>query len=186
MGNKNKEKGTRLEYDVMHYLEMIMFYCIRAYSSAGWADLMASPSWNPRGNFRCLLIQCKDSKKGDYIEPMERDHLDYLQQINSGLVLLVYKDKSIVYAKNWETGETLKIDEFIQKYYGIPTKYSEVLKKYKIWNRPIHMYPVPKEAYINRNGVESERPIASFADLYSYTTYYPHVPEKYKDKHKNI
>jgi len=104
MPNQNKIRGSLFEHQVKWVLQMISFYVIRAYSSVGVADLVAVPSWNPRGNYRSLLIQCKNQKNKDYIRPMEVDHLDYLQQINSGLVVVIYKDKSQVMVKEWESG----------------------------------------------------------------------------------
>lgn len=182
--HKNKAKGTRFEYDFMHVLEMLGFYSIRAYSSMGVADLVFTPPWNPKGNYRSLLVQCKHQKSKDYIEPFERDHLDYLQQINSGMVVIAYKDDKNVMIKIWESGEKISIEDFLQREYGIPIEgYSKILMKYKMFNRPINLYPVPKEVYINRNGKETEKPIAPFADLYSVVSYFPHIPERYHDKH---
>ena len=150
----------------------------------GVADLVFTPPWNPRGNYRPLLVQCKNQKSKDYINPFERDHLSYLQQINSGNVLVVYKDNKKIMVKEWESGNKSTIEEFLLKEYGIPIEsYNVILSKYNSFNRPIHLYYVPKEVYINRNGIESEKTIAPFADALHENVYYPHVSENFRDKH---
>jgi len=183
--HKNKAKGTRFEYDFKNVLQMLGFYCIRAYSSMGVADLVFTPPWNPRGNYRALLVQCKHQKAKDYISPFERDHLSYLQQTNSGHVLVVYKDGRKVMVKEWESGKKSTIEEFLLTEYGIPIEsYSHILSKYNAFKRPIHLYYVPKEIYTKRNGEAGEKTVAPFADLYSVDTYFPHTPEKYRKNHK--
>lgn len=183
--HKNKAKGTRFEYDFQHVLEMLGFYSIRAYSSMGVADLVFTPPWNPCGNYRPLLVQCKHQKSKDYIEPFERDHLDYLQQTNSGLVIIAFKDNSKVMIKYWESKKKTTIEEFLREEYGIPIEsYSKILSAYQGYKRPIQLHYVPKEVYTNRNGKISERPIAPFADFDSVDIYFPHVPEQYRDRHK--
>lgn len=175
MPNSNKIKGTVFEYDVKHVLEMLSFYVIRAYSSIGVADLIAIPPWNSRGNEMSLLIQVKNQKNKDYIRPFERDHLDYLQMINSGRVIVVYKDSSKAMVKEWESGNKMSFEAFIQKYYGIRCKYSELLSKFRSHNRPIHLYPVDVD--------EKKRPLASFQDFMSVGVWYPHVPQHHREKH---
>jgi len=175
MPNHNKEKGTRFEYDIKHVLEMLSFYVIRAYSSIGVADLIAIPPWNAKGNNMSLLIQAKNQKNKDYIRSFERDHLDYLQQINSGLVVVMYKDKSKVMVKEWESGNKMSFKQFIQKYYGIRCKYSELLSKFRSYNRPIHLYKIDVD--------EKNRPLGSFQDFLSVGVYYPHVPQHHRQKH---
>ncbi len=175
MPNFNKEKGTRFENDVKHVLQMLSFYVIRAYSSVGISDLVATPPWNIRGNYRPLLIQAKNQKNKDYIRPMEKDHLDYLQQINSGLVIVSYKDDKKVMIKEWESGVRLTFAEFMLKHYGIRCKYSELLSKYRTQNRPIHLYHVDVD--------QKNRPLGSFQDFMSVGVFYPHVPEHFREKH---
>lgn len=160
----------------MNCLKMLSFYVIRAYSSAGVADLSAHPPWNPMGIYRGLLIQAKDQKAGDYLKPMERDHLDYLQQINSAMVCVFYKENGKCMVKIWESKEVLIFDEFLQKYYGIPCKYTDLVQKFKSHNRPLHLHSVDKD--------EKDRPLGSFQDYYSVGIYYPHVPERYREKHQ--
>lgn len=174
--HKNKAKGTRFEHDFKHVLQMLSFYCIRAYSSMGVADLVFTPPWNPKGNYRPLLVQCKHQESKDYVRPFERDHLNYLQQTNSGLVIIAYKDKSQVMVRYWENRERLTIEDFLLKEYGIPIEsYSKVLRGFQSWRRPIHLYPPPKD--------ENNKIISSFADLLSVDVWFPHVPEHYRDKH---
>ncbi len=173
--HKNKAKGTRFEYDVKHALQMLSFDVFRAWSSIGVADLSAHPPWNPMGVYRGLLIQAKDQKAGDYLKPFERDHVEHLQQINSAMVCIFYKENSKCMVKIWESKEVLTFDEFIQKYYGIPCRYSDLLLKYKMHAKPIHLYNVDKD--------EKDRPVSSFQDFYSVGVYFPHVPERYRKKH---
>jgi len=175
MPNTNKIRGSLFEHQLKWVLQMLSFYVIRAYSSVGVADLVATPSWNIRGNYRSLLIQCKNQKNKDYIRPMEKDHLDYLQQINSGLVVVIYKDKSQVMVKEWESGIKSTFAEFILKHYGIKCKYSELLSKYRTHNRPIHLYKIDVDS--------KNRPLGSFQDFNSVGVYYPHIPQHHRSKH---
>lgn len=174
MGNYNKVKGTQYERDIMNALRMLSFYVIRAYSSVGVADLVATPAWNPKSNYRPLLIQAKNNQVKDYIVPFERDHLNYLQQINSGMVILAYKDDSKVMIKIWESGEKLGFNEFILKYYGISCNYSELLKGYREYRRPIHLYKPEKED----NGTEGGKFVAPFQDFFAVNAWYPYIPER--------
>lgn len=173
MGAKNKRKGTLFEYHTKWALQMLCFYVIRAYSSVGVADLVATPPWNPRKNIRPLLIQCKNSKTAkDYVRPFERDHLEHLQQINAGNVVLFYKDGSTCMVKRWATQEKSTFNEFIQKEYGIPCDFKTLIKDYQEYRRPIHLYAPPK--------LESGQFAAAFQDFYAVNTKYHHIPEKYK------
>jgi len=176
MPNTNKIRGSLFEYQIKWSLEMLSFYVIRSYSSIGVADLVATPSWNSRGNYRPLLIQCKNQKSKDYIRPMESDHLDYLQMINSGLVVVIYKDESKVMVKEWESGIKSTFAEFLLKHYGIRCKYSELLSKFKSYNRPIHLYKIDVD--------EKNRSLGSFQDFLSVEVYYPHIPQHHRSKHE--
>lgn len=155
---------------------MLNFYVIRAYSSAGICDLVATPPWNSKGNYRPLLLQLKNSAKKDYVAPFERDHLSYLQQINSGLVLLIYKDNSKPFVKYWENGIVKTIEQFLIDEYGIVIEgYSFILKQYREFKRPIHLY------YVERD--EDEKPLGPFADYFLHDVYNAHVPDR--EKHIN-
>jgi len=177
MPNTNKIRGSLFEHQLKWVLQMLSFYVIRAYSSIGVADLVATPSWNIRGNYRSLLIQAKNQKNKDYIKPMESDHLDYLQMINSGLVVVIYKDKSQVMIKEWESGIKSTFAEFILKHYGIRCKYSELLSKFKSYNRPIHLYKIDVD--------EKNRSLGSFQDFNSVNPWYPHTSQLYRKNHQS-
>lgn len=164
-------------------MEQLCFTIIRAYSSIGTSDLIAVPPFNPKGNNKTLLIQCKDTKGKDYIDPFERAHLDYLQSICAGIVCVFYKDDSKCMVKTWGTQLKQSFEEFIIEQYGIPCKFPELIKNFREFKRPLHLYPLEKEIYVGKDGTEKEKPIAPFADLYSVDTWYPHTPERYKDKH---
>ena len=172
----NKEKGSRFEYLIKWGLQMISFEVIRAWSSIGTADLIASPPWNPMGNNQTLLIQAKNSSTHkDYISPFERDHLTNLQDRNSGMVLVVYMDNRKVMCKIWETQEKMTFDEFIKKYYGINCNIRELNKNYKLGRKPIHLYYPPKD--------EKDRVVSSFHDLYDVDVWVPYVPHEYRKAH---
>lgn len=176
MPNYNKLRGTIFEHKVKWVLQMLSFYVIRAYSSAGIADLVATPPWNPKGNYRPLLIQCKKTKMKDYVRPFERDHLSYMQQINSALVVVIYLDEGKVMVRYWENGKKVTIEEFLREEYGIPiSSFSNISKSFREGRRPIHLYPVEKD--------ENDKPVSSFTDLYVHDVCFPHVPEHYRDKH---
>ncbi|MDE1828597.1 MAG: hypothetical protein KGH65_05555 [Candidatus Micrarchaeota archaeon] len=172
MPNYSKRKGTIFEYSVQNALKMCSFYVIRAYSSVGICDLVASPPWNPKGNYRSLLIQCKNTEAKDYVKPYERDHLSYLQQINAGNVILVYMDDSNPMVKIWETEEKLHFDQFMLKYYGIYCEYKELLKGFREYRRPIHLYKPEKD--------ENDKFVSSFQDYYTVNVWNPFVPDKEK------
>jgi len=176
MPNYNKIRGTIFEHEFKWALQMLSFYVIRAYSSIGVADLVATIPWNIRGNYRPLLIQAKNQKNKDYIRPMEKDHLNYLQQINSGLVIVCYKDNKKVMIKEWDTGIKSTFAEFMLKHYGIKCDYSKLLSKYRSHNRPIHLYKVDVDS--------KNRPLGPFQDFESVGVWYPYVPEHFKEKHK--
>lgn len=180
MPNLHKQKGSRFEYSVKWALEMLSCEVIRAYSSAGTCDLIASPSWNPRGFSRTLLIQCKNTEKADYVVPFEFDKLEELQQRNSGMVLLIFNQDGKCMIKIWESGKIMTFDDFIGQYMGIPCSFTELIKNFRAYKRPLHLYQVPKEIYIKRDGTEGEKPVAPFADLYSVDFWFPHIPEREK------
>lgn len=179
MPNQMKQKGTAFEYDIKHVLEMLEFHVIRSYSSMGVADLVASPPWNKNKNSRGLLIQAKNQKREDYVSPFERDHLSYLQQINAGIVCIIYKDKKKNIMVNVEGNKTT-FEVFIAVQYGIKCNFRELLKKFRNYERPIHLYPVDKELHVTRTGKRVERPVSSFADFYSVKCFFAHVAEKFK------
>jgi len=163
---------------------MMSFECIRAYSSIGTADLIFSPPWNIKKNNRTLLVQNKNSKSEDYIDPFESDKLTNLQQRNSGLVIVAFKRSGNTMIKIWETSEILTFEKFISREYGIICDYKKILKAFKEYHRPIHLYNTEKEIYIGRDGSEREKPISSFVDLYAVKAFYAHVPERFNESYK--
>lgn len=179
--HKNKRKGTVYEYDFMHVLEMLSFECIRAYSSIGTADLIFSPPWNIKNNFRTLLVQCKNTRHEDYIDPFEKDKLTNLQQRNSGMVIVAFKKDSKCMMKIWDTQEIQTFEKFILQQYGIPCDYTKLLKNFKEYHRPIHLYPTEKEEYIGKDGTIKYKAVAPFQDFYAVKPYYAHVPENFKN-----
>lgn len=185
MPNPNKVKGTYFEYDILHALEMLSFTVLRAYSSVGTADIIATPPWNPKGNYRGLLIQAKNAKSEDYVDPFERDHLDYLQQINSGLVCLFFKKDSECLVKLWESKEIITFNQLIFRLYGIKCDFKALVRGFRNYERPIHLYNPPKEVYTGKDGSEKYKFIAPFTDLSCANVWFPHIPENYRDKHLN-
>ena len=172
-GAKNKRKGTAYEHQCAQVLRMLSFYVLRAYSSVGTADLVASPPWNSLGNNRTLLIQCKNSTtRKDYIPPFERAHLDHLQQTNAGIVVVMYKDETNCMVKVWDSQEKMTFEKFMGITYGIKCDFKDLLKNYQNQRRPLVLFPPPKE--------ENDKFIAPFGDFYDLNIYYPHVSEKYR------
>jgi len=182
--HSSKRKGTVYEYDFMHVLQMLSFEAIRAYSSIGTADLIFSPPWNRKNNNRTLLVQNKNAKSEDYIDPFESDKLTNLQQRNAGLVIVAFKRLGDIMIKIWETSEILTFEKFILREYGIVCDYQKILKAFKEYHRPIHLYSVEKEIYRGRDGNMKEKPISSFQDLYAVKALYPHVSEHFNENYK--
>jgi len=169
--------GTDWEYRISYVLQMLMFHVIRSYSSWGTADLIASPPKNPAKNYRALLIQAKNQKAEDYISPIERDRLNYLQDINAGLVCIVYRDKNSNVMVN-HNGERQTFEMFMAKQYHISCNFKHVYNMYKKFRRPIHLYRVDQEEYISRTGTRRYKVAGSFQDWYSVKPYYPYVPHE--------
>jgi len=86
--------------------------------------------------------------------------------------------------KIWETQEIQTFEKFILQQYGIVCDYYTILKAFKEYHRPIHLYSTEKQLYIGRNGDEREKPISSFADFLSLKCWYPHVPENFNESYK--
>jgi hypothetical protein len=96
------------------------------------------------------------------------------------MVIVAFKRNGKPMIKIWETEEIMTFEAFMLREYGIRCSYSEILKKYREYHRPIHLYPTEKEEYVKRDGTLGEKPIAPFADFYSHQCYYPHVPENFR------
>lgn len=162
----------------MNALQQISFYCIRAYSSMGVADIVASPPWNPKRNFRALLVQAKDQKAGDYLSPFERDRFDHMAQYNAGIACVVYKKDGAVMVNHG--GKRSTFEAFMAETYGIPCDFRELVQRYRSFNRPIHLYAVDHEEYAGKDGKKRHRPVAPFQDFYSVKPWYPFVPEHHR------
>ena len=87
--------------------------------------------------------------------------------------------------KIWETKEILGFNQFIFKMYGIKCDFRELVKCYRKYERPIHLYNPPKEVYIGKDGTEKSKFIAPFEELSNVKAWFPHIPEQYRDKHLN-
>lgn len=156
---------------------MSYFYVMRAYASQGVADLVAVPPANKKNDIRALLIQAKNTKKGDYIEPLERDRMSYLDSYTGGDVVLAYKRGKIPRFKIWSTGQDMSPGDFLRDRYGIlGADWNTVLQNLRKYKRPLHLHPPPVD--------EKGRVISSVADLYAVDIWSPHNPFLYKIKGK--
>ena len=129
MVNKNYRKGAGFEYEWMYYLIYHHFDNVRSYASKGVADVRSVP---PKWAKSPLVIyaQCKNTKKGDYINPKERRQLHECQQKFQCLVIEPFKKnrECLVKIKCWELdGEIMKPEVFLKKYYGIDAD------SWKVW-----------------------------------------------------
>ncbi len=121
MPNKNKLKGTRFEYEWMYYLIYHHFDNVRSYASKGVADVRSVP---PRWAKEKLALasQCKNTKKGDYIDPAERRRLKAFNEKFSYITVEPFKlnRTCLVKIEPWSLkGKHLPPDEFLRKFYGI-------------------------------------------------------------------
>lgn len=139
MPNYNKRKGTAFEYDVMHALEMLSFYVIRAYSSIGVADLVASPPKNKLGESRPLLIQCKNTVRGDYMATSETMRLMDLADTNAGEVIHAYKVDGTCRMREIYGEYDEEFSKFMGLHYGIVCKYGDLLRGFRENRRPEHL-----------------------------------------------
>jgi len=137
MPNYNKLKGTRFEYEWMYFMMYHHFDNVRSYASVGVADVRSIP---PRWckNKMAIGAQCKNTKKGDYINPDERKRLEEYSKKFAYLVVEPFKKDHKVYVKlePWKLkGKIITPDVFLYKYYGI---YADTWKMYrKNWKNGI-------------------------------------------------
>lgn len=94
---------------------------IRSYASKGVADIRSIP---PKGSKLkiALAIQCKNTKKFDYIDPVERQSLLEFSKKFEYLVIEIFKKdrQAFVKIKPWNLkGKIMKPEEFLKLYYGI-------------------------------------------------------------------
>jgi len=93
MPNRNYEKGRRLEWDCMEYLEKRGYYTMRAYASRGDFDVIAvRPQYDPPMIYYPLLISCKTN---NYVPPKEREALAKRSKELQGWVMVCYRDKGV-------------------------------------------------------------------------------------------
>jgi Holliday junction resolvase len=135
--NRNKQKGTRFEYEWMYFMMYHHFDNVRSYASIGVADVRSVPPvWAK--NKMAVAAQCKNTKKGDYITPVERDRLQKYAEKFAYLVVEPFKKNHKVFVKlePWKLdGEILSPDEFLYREYGI---FADSWTKYRSnWNNGI-------------------------------------------------
>ena len=121
MPNRNKQKGTRFEYEWMYYMMYHHFDNVRSYASVGIADVRSVPPVWAKSPL-AVAAQCKNTKKGDYINPDERKRLKEYSDKFSYLVVEPFKKDHKVYVKiePWELeGKSIPPDQFLYEYYGI-------------------------------------------------------------------
>ena len=121
---------------------------VSSYASVGIADVRSIP---PRfaNSTLCVAAQCKNTKKGDYIQPAERGRLKWYSETFSYIVVEPFKKNHMAYVKlePWKLdGEIITPDEFLFRFFGI---YADNWKTYrKNWNDGIKrkkMLVMPKK-----------------------------------------
>ena len=130
MPNRNKQKGTAFVYEWMYFMMYHYFDNVRSYASIGVADVSSiPPSWSK--NKMAVGAQCKNTKKGDYIQPAERKRLEEYSKKFAYLVVEPFKKNRKVYVKlePWKLdGEILTPDEFLYREYGM---FADTLTTYR-------------------------------------------------------
>ena len=86
MVNRNYKKGAGFEYEWMYYLIYHYFDNVRSYASKGVADVRSVPPKEAKSSL-VIYAQCKNTKKGDYIDPKERRQLRECQEKFQCLVI---------------------------------------------------------------------------------------------------
>ena len=144
MPNKNKIKGTRFEYEWMYYLIYHHFDNVRSYASKGVADVRSVP---PRWAKEKLALasQCKNTKKGDYIDPAERGRLKAFNEKYSYKTIEPFKLRRtcLIKLEPWLLkGKIMPPDEFLRKFYGL---HADSWYEYRRnWRRGIKRQPQSK------------------------------------------
>ena len=131
MPNRNKQKGTRFEYEWLYYLLYHHFSNIRSYASIGVADIRSVPPRFAKLNI-CLASQCKNTKKGDYIDPAERGRLERFSKKYSYIVCEPFKLNRTCYVKlqPWNLkGKIMTPEMFLNIYYGISADPWKIARK---------------------------------------------------------
>ena len=141
MPNRNKIKGTNFEYEWMYYLLYHHFDNVRSYASIGVADVRSVPPKWAKSTI-ALASQCKNTKKGDYIDPAERKRLGEYADKYSYFVIEPFKKNRTCYVKlePWKLdGRIILPEQFLKEFYGM---YADSWKRYRAnWKRGIKRQP---------------------------------------------
>ncbi len=142
-GNPNYKKGTSFEYEWMYYCIYHHFDNVRSYASKGVADVRSIP---PRfaNNPLALYAQCKNTKKEDYIDPVERGQLEQCSKDFFCLVVEPFKKNRTCFVKlePWKLdGEIITPDKFLRDYYGIEAD------TWKMWRKNWYTNKIMRKAY---------------------------------------
>lgn len=173
MASKQYRTGSMYEYQIAWYLRMCYFYVIRAYASQGVADLIAVPPANPRGNRTSMLIQAKATKRGAWVDTLERDRLSYLASYTGGEVVLAWKDGKVPVFRDWETGEDFAPGDYLNYRYGIVgADWRKVHKNLRAGKKPLHLHPPPVD--------ERGKVISAFQDVLDTGSWSPVNPFLHK------
>ena len=121
MVNRNYKKGAGFEYEWMYYLTYHYFDNVRSYASKGVADVRSVPPKEAKSPL-VIYAQCKNTKKGDYIDPKERRKLRECQEKFQCIVIEPFKKdrECLVKIEPYKLdGEIMKPEVFLKRYYGI-------------------------------------------------------------------
>jgi len=105
----------------MWYLLLHGFYTVRSYASHGVIDLLSIPP-KIANNTQALASQCKNTKKGSYMSPRERDNLKRFAETHQCLVVEPFKEDRTCNVKldPWNlNSKSMKPDEFLYQFYGL-------------------------------------------------------------------
>ena len=117
---------------------------VRSYASKGVADVRSVP---PRWAKEKLALasQCKNTKKGDYIDPAERRRLKVFDEMFAYITIEPFKLRRtcLVKLEPWSLkGKIIAPDEFLRKYYGISA--DSWYEYRRNWKRGIKRQPISK------------------------------------------
>ena len=115
----------------MYYMIYHHFDNVRSYASKGIADVRSvPPKWSK--NKICVGSQCKNTKKGDYIDPAERRRLKWYSETFHYLVVEPFKRDGVVFVKlePWKLdGELMYPEDFLYDYFGMEADNWKTYKK---------------------------------------------------------
>ncbi len=142
-GNWRYKKGASFEYEWMYYCIYHHFDNVRSYASKGVADVRSIPPSYAKEP-RALYAQCKNTKKEDYIDPVERGQLEKCSQDFLCIVVEPFKKdrKCWIKVEPWKLdGEIMSPDKFMRDYYGIEAD------TWKIWHKNWYTNNIKRKAY---------------------------------------